>query len=717
MTFSPEGLSPARILLVDDQPANLLVLKAVLEGLDLVLVEAYSGPEALERLSEQDVAAVLLDVQMPGMDGFETARRIRSREENRHTPILFQTAFDTDRAVVEQAYALGAVDFLVKPLMPVVLRAKVMGFVELFRYREENKRQAELLRKAERRDFERRLADENARLQVSLAKEKRANQRLATQYAVTRALAESAALDAAGPRILRAVCEHLQWNVGALWYVDAPAGVLRCATLWHMPSVEVPRFEETSRQRTFEPGIGLPGRVWASQRAAWIPDVVQDSNFPRAPIADKEGLHGAFGFPVVLNGDVLGVIEFFSHEIRQPDEDLLQMMTVIGAQIGQFMDRKRAEQALREADRRKDEFLATLAHELRNPLASICNAIELTKRAVEDELVEQARGMMERQVAQMVRLVDDLLDVGRITRGKIQLRKERLELAAVIHGAVEGTRPLVESQAHELTVALPPQPIYVDADPVRLGQVISNLLNNAAKYTEKRGRIWLTARRDGNSALICVRDTGIGIDPKQLPHIFEMFAQVEPALDRSQGGLGIGLSLVKGLVELHGGTIEAQSGGAGQGSEFLVRLPISASPDPARREAGAASPQSHSNNRRRILVVDDNRDAADSLAMMLRVLGHHTQTAYDGQAAVESAAAFAPDIVLLDIGLPKLNGYQAARQIRGQPWGQAMALIAITGWGQEEDKRRALEAGFDHHLTKPVEAAVLQELLTVLKPT
>src|SRR5581483_3839709 len=291
------------------------------------------------------------------------------------------------------------------------------------------------------------------------------------------------------------------------------------------------------------------------------------------------------------------------------------------------------------------------------------------------------------------------------------------ELAAVLQSAVEASRPLIEAQGHELTVTLPPEPTYLEADPTRLAQAFANLLNNAAKYSERGGRIWLTAERRGGEVLVSVRDTGIGIAAAHLPRLFEMFSQIEPALERSQGGLGIGLALVRGLVELHGGTIEARSAGIGRGSEFLVRLPVVEAQAEARLEpVNGEAEKMRAVRPSRILVVDDNRDAADSLALMLRITGHQTETAYDGLEAVHAAATFRPQVLLLDIGLPKMSGYEAARHIREQPWGKGMALIALTGWGQEEDKRRALEAGFDHHLTKPVEAAALEKLLAMINP-
>jgi PAS domain S-box-containing protein len=380
--------------------------------------------------------------------------------------------------------------------------------------------------------------------------------------------------------------------------------------------------------------------------------------------------------------------------------------------------RRRAEEELREADRRKDEFLATLAHELRNPLAPLRNGLQLLRVAGDDRATaELARGMMERQLAQLVRLIDDLLDVSRITRGRLELRRESVALATALQSAVETARPLIEASGHDLTVTLPPEPVYLEADATRLAQVFGNLLTNAAKYTERGGHIWLTAGRRGREVVVTVRDTGIGIAAEHLPHLFEMFSQVTPALERSQGGLGIGLSLVKGLVEMHGGTVEARSDGPGKGSEFAIRLPASDGPVVRGPPQSAGVEESRERPRRRILVVDDNRDAADSLAMTLRLAGHELHTAYDGPEAVEAAAQFRPDIVLLDIGLPRLNGYEVAHRIREQPRGKEVSLVAVTGWGQEEDKRRAREAGFDHHLTKPVAPADLQPLLDVTPRT
>jgi CheY-like chemotaxis protein len=351
-------------------------------------------------------------------------------------------------------------------------------------------------------------------------------------------------------------------------------------------------------------------------------------------------------------------------------------------------------------------------------LAPIRNAVEiLSVSGTSVPALQWGRDVIDRQVRHMARLLDDLLDVSRISHGKMELRKVRVELATVVQSAIETSRPLIEGGGHELTVALPPAPIYLEADPVRLAQVFSNLLNNAARYTEANGCIRLSVERQGSDVVASVTDNGIGIAAESLPRIFEMFAQATPALERSQSGLGIGLSLVKGVVELHGGRIEARSDGPGRGSEFVVRLPII-----LEKQLQEAKPQGHDDGslcvaKCRILIVDDLKDSADSLAMLLRMSSHEVHTAYDGEEAVVAAEKFRPEVILLDIGMPKLNGYDACRRIREEPWGKDIFLIAVTGWGQEDDRRSTEEAGFNGHMVKPVNSRELMKVLAGLKAT
>ena len=368
---------------------------------------------------------------------------------------------------------------------------------------------------------------------------------------------------------------------------------------------------------------------------------------------------------------------------------------------------------LQAAVHARDHFIAVASHELRNPLTALSTGLQLLKVAGADPATAgTARDMMERQLKQMVRLVDDLLDLSRITTGKLELRKERVDLAAVLRDAAEASRPLIDRGGHTLTVALPPDPVWLDADPTRLGQIFLNLLNNAAKYSEPGGHVRLSAGRDGGEVVVRVRDTGIGIPATHLPHVFDIFVQVDSSWQRAQGGLGIGLSLVKEFVGLHGGRVEAHSDGPGTGSEFVVRLPVAV----AAAAAGGptARPETARGSRRRVLVADDNRDAADSLAMLLGYMGHDVRAAYDGEAALAAAAAFRPELVLMDLGMPKMDGYEAARRIRAEPWGGARFLVALTGWGADDDRERTRAAGFDRHLVKPVDPAALTTLIAEL---
>ena len=371
----------------------------------------------------------------------------------------------------------------------------------------------------------------------------------------------------------------------------------------------------------------------------------------------------------------------------------------------------RREAALREADRRKDEFLATLAHELRNPLAPIRNSLHILRMtACNDPTAERVCEMMERQVNHMVRMVDDLMEVSRITRGLIELRKEEADLAAIIRSAVETSRPIFEAAEHQLAITIPPEPILLYGDTVRLSQVFANLLNNAAKYTDRGGQVWINAKQEKNEVVVSIRDTGIGIPAPMLPKVFDMFMQADRSTHRSQGGLGIGLTLVKRLVELHDGSISVRSDGPGQGSEFIVRLPVAAV-QPERTTKPPVSQRTASLPQRRVLVVDDNKDAGASMGMLLKFLGSDVQVVHDGAAALAAIESYRPDVVLLDIGMPGMDGFEVARQVRQRAEFNNIMLIALTGWGQAEDRHRTQAAGFDYHLVKPADITALQSLL------
>jgi PAS domain S-box-containing protein len=465
--------------------------------------------------------------------------------------------------------------------------------------------------------------------------------------------------------------------------------------------------------------------IVAEQRHHLVLNHLQSSELPQARPFQDAGARCYAGFPLIARGRVYGVASFASTSVEHFREGDLQVMQTVCDQASAMYERDQLleelhmrEQMLKRADRAKDDFIATLAHELRNPLAPIRNAIGLMRHEALTMTPQVAwcRDIIERQLAQMTHLLEDLLDVSRVTRNKIELRRDRIDLLRAIEQALEATRPLIDAQRQRLQVLLPPEPIVLHGDLTRLTQVFANLLNNAAKYTDPDGRITLAVRRADDNVRVSVRDSGIGIEPLQLPRVFDMFSQLAPALERARGGLGIGLALTRGLVELHGGTIEAFSAGPGQGSEFVVHLPIDMA---ARaRESGLQNPDDESKApaRRRLLVVDDNVDAAQTLGAILELNGHEVRVAYSGGEGLRIAAEWQPDVGVLDIGIPDLNGYELARGIRERSGEHQPLLIACTGWGQQEDVERAREAGFDHHLVKPVDPDAVLKLLAEAQP-
>jgi signal transduction histidine kinase len=538
------------ILIVDDEPRNLTVLESVLDDPGYRLVRATSGDEALLALMADEFALLVLDVQMPGMTGFELAQMVKERKKTAQIPIIFLTAYYNEDQHILEGYGSGAVDYLHKPVNPPVLRSKVAVFAEVYR---------------KTRELER----ANQQLQSEVAERRRAEERLSDL---------NATLD--------------------------------------------------------------------------------------------------------------------------------QRVTIRTAEL------RASEARLRESSRRKDEFLATLAHELRNPLAPVRNAIHFLKlRGPATNDVQWASDIIDRQVSLMGRLIDDLMDLSRITQGRIELRHAHVSVEAVLADAVETIQPQIDGSGHKLTVLQPAMKLVVNADRARLAQVFMNLLANAAKYTDPGGQIEVQVVAEGGSALLFFRDTGIGISPHRLEQVFEMFSQEEPALSRARGGLGIGLSLTRKLVELHGGTVTASSEGAGKGSVFMVRLPL-AEPASARQpEPGPDEEILLPTGSLRILVADDNADAGETMAILLESMGHTVRFAQDGEAAVEATREFDPQLVLLDIGMPKVNGYEACRRIRGLEGGAARTLVAVTGWGQPQDQERAWQAGFDRHLVKPVDMDLLLQLI------
>ena len=518
------AMSPVCFLLVDDLEENLLSLEALLRRDGLVCLKARSGDEALELLLDNDVALALVDVQMPGLNGFELAELMRGNERSRRVPIIFVTAGNADSQRRFRGYEAGAVDFIHKPIEADILRSKADVFFDLYRQRQQI----------------------------------------------------------------------------------------------------------------------------AAQR-------------------DELKVHS---------------------------------------------------DALEEADRRKDEFLATLAHELRNPLAPIRHGLDVLRKSPDRQDAASIRDMMDRQLAHLVRLIDDLLDVARVSQGKIELRRERIQATEVIRSAVESSQHLIESSGHTLVVDAPPEPIWLDADLTRLAQVLGNLLNNAAKYTPEGGRIEISARAEGGEAVIAVADNGLGIPEDKQAEVFQLFAQVEKHADRARGGLGIGLALVKQLVAMHEGTVSAESAGAGQGSVFTVRIPLAAAGEAAQPQAEPAAVAAPATpdvvpaaRARKVLVIDDDIAVAQTVGWMLEEIGHDYRLIHDGRQAVQAALDFMPDAILLDIGLPVMDGYAVCRALRQEEAFKHTLIIAQSGWGREEDKAEAQGAGFDHHLVKPV---AYQELARIL---
>ena len=672
-----------KVLLVDDQVRNLEALQAVLHPSGCRLVCAQSADEALLALLNHDFAAIVLDIRMPGMDGIELARLIKGRRRTRHVPILFLTAHLMDEKDVLRGYEVGAVDYMTKPLNPEILRAKINIFADLARA---SQALAESNQQLQREAAERLRAEEALR---------EANQRLELRVeARTAELVHAHSVMAASEERLR-----IALDAGSMgtWELDSERRIC------HIDEVQCQL-------------LGLPPNTRS------VPlDILLTMTYSGDDGRVRTALEHALTAPV---SEVLD----YEYEFRvvRPTDGQVRWMLVRGRTIPQadgpprrigvtvdITERKHTEQALQEADRRKNDFLATLAHELRNPLAPIRNAVELLR--MKGPLPVDKRGpadVIDRQARALTRLVDDLLDISRITQNRLELRREPASLAAIVEAAIESSRPLIDAGSHELEVKLPDEPIVLLADVTRIAQVISNLLNNSARYSDKQGRINIEVKRDDMEAVVIVADEGIGIPASMLSRVFDMFVQVDRAQERGRHGLGVGLALSKQLVEMHGGHISAQSGGPGLGSTFEVRLPIASDVEASVRNSGVKDDLPTS--RLRLLVVDDNRDSVDSLSTLLRLMGNDVYMAYDGVEAVNSAHALRPDVILLDVGLPLRSGYDAARLIRGEPWGKNMVLIALTGWGQEQDRRQSREAGFDHHLVKPVDPKALMNLVVDL---
>jgi len=911
------GRKKVNVLIVDDKPSNLLTLEAILGEEGLNLVRADSGEHALLRVLDDDYAAILMDVQMPGLGGFETAELIRERDRSRSTPILFLTAFQSDEAQVARGYALGAVDFLSKPVVPAVLRAKVAVFVELFLKTEQVREQAEQLIETQRQTQERAFADERRRWEVDRLREESARDKrdaealaqkarelehsIAERLAVEDQLRQRAAqqefvvalgqialggpdLDVLLSEAVAGLARGLRAEFARVMELDAAGGRLTLRAAWGLPGGAIVQEEASAPpslagvtldidepviiddlladsrfvapERLVELGVvsglsaALPGRdrpfgtlgVFSTRNRTFSRDdvhfhqavanvlaaaiqrerdevelaVVRDElkiqladmtrlhalsehllgilelssvlervleavtglqgadrgvvtlydlerramttaasvGFEQGQLGDEqegdgalsvESLQGALSggilvgdadsivadpviaphlriarrvgcravccIPLLIRGgDFVGAIATYFLGPHRPSAREIRLVELYARQAAESIENARLYRQLHDADRRKGEFLAMLGHELRNPLSPILHALHLLRlpRAATKEQ-DYAKEVIERQVRHLARLVDDLLDVSRINTGKVELRPSNFDLREAAARAIETSRTQIEARNHSLAVELSEEPLPLHADATRLEQVLSNLLNNAAKYTEPGGRIEFQVYREGDEAVVSVRDNGIGMAPEVLARVFDLFAQAEQSLARSQGGLGIGLTLARRLVEMHGGSVQARSEGLGLGSDFAVRLPLATS-EPPRPLANRPHSTVHERPSR-VLVVDDNVDGARLLAQILDASGHRTNLAHDGMQALAIARDVRPDVILLDIGLPGMDGYEVARRLRETEGLERVLLIALTGYGQERDRVRSAEAGFDHHLVKPVDATSIRELI------
>ncbi len=681
------------ILIVDDEERNLTVLETILNESDYRIVRANSGDEALMALVGDEFALLILDIRMPGMTGIELAQIIKQRKRTASVPIIFLTAYYNEDQHVLEGYESGAVDYLHKPVNATILRSKVAVFAELNRKTRE-------------------LAQANHTLHDEVRLRAHAEQQLRglNETLELRVVNRTEALRRSEEKFKVIFNSTFQF-IGLL---DVEGRVL-----------EVNRTALSTLRIEAKDVVGHP--FWES---SWWRSFPNDrKRVLNAVIQAASGEFVRFEAPYLLSDGTESTMDFSISPVFDESGRVI-LLVPEGRDITLI---KRSERALMEADKRKDEFLATLAHELRNPLAPVRNAIAIlgmqsqihlahptqterqlsvnlhTETETESE-TQWALKVIDRQIKQMTRLIDDLMDVSRINQGKIELKRERVLLDKILHDAVESSQPFLEKRGHTLSIALPTEPLALHADPVRLSQSFLNLLNNAAKYTESGGVIALSAERRGTHAVVSIKDSGIGIPVDRLESIFEMFNQVQSTMNRSDGGLGIGLSIVKRLVEMHSGSIVCQSDGTGHGSEFIVHLPLDDSPNqivPTKPSNGLSSVSNL-----RILVVDDNRDAAGSLAMLLRSMGNEVQTAFDGEAAVVCAKHFAPDAVLCDIGLPNMNGYEACKLMKQEPKTKAVLYFAITGWGQEADRNKSRESGFDYHLVKPVDPQQIISLLS-----
>ncbi|HEX8566679.1 MAG TPA: response regulator [Pyrinomonadaceae bacterium] len=748
-----EGLTTsktqANILLVDDRPENLLAMETVLADLGQNLISVSSGREALRFLLAEEVALILLDVQMPGLNGFELAELIRERKCTQRTPIIFVSATSKDEQYVFKGYSLGAVDYLTKPIEPEILKSKVRFFIELFQQNQEIKRQAHLLEKANieldglNAELEARVSKRTAQLEAANQKleneivvRKRAEARLATEHAVTRTLAEASNLETASQAILKAFCEHLKADICCLWLLNNANTKLSLAQIEISEEAgDVASFVNESRRLKFKIGVGLPGQVWEKNAPIWLPNTVRGEKFPRAAFAATVGLHSAVGFPIKIGKEVFGVIEFFTRRPLLSDQNLLNMLEATGSEIGQFIQRKRVEverenlllreKTLREqaekASRLKDEFLATVSHELRTPLNAILGWGQMLNTGkLTDADRERALETIYRNAKSQAQLIDDLLDTSRLITGNLRLNLSPTSVVKVIESALDVVRPAAEAKKINLSAVYNSKIETVTCDSHRLQQMIWNLLTNAVKFTPNGGTVEIALEQSGSNIQIKVKDTGQGIPGEFLPFVFDRFRQADSSSTRRHGGLGIGLAIVRHLAELHGGSVKADSDGENLGATFTITLPASLAVNNHKEselEENNGYLKKESSDLEldgvRILIVDDDADTCEMLTYALNQWGAQAQTSASVSEAFTSLSEWQPDILLTDINMPGEDGYALISKVRSLTPEKIASIpaIALTALARPEDSEQAISAGFQLHFAKPVDTQKLAEAI------
>ncbi len=660
---------PEQILLVDDRPANLLVYTTILEELGQTLVTATSGEEALKLVLKNDFAVILLDVNMPTLNGFDTAALIRKRKKSAATPIIFLTAF-TDEMNIIQGYESGAVDFMPTPVVPRVLIAKVRVFIELSQMRRQAAMQAEERVRREAAEAAARHSAFSARASESLGR-----------------------------------AQNRDEFIGVLAQLPVPE-LADAALVWFRAEGQPARIEWVDSEDGLAPSPSVLDRL--------EPHVERAMTEGR-PLLFSDMIGGAIAYaqilPLIVQGEAQGVLVLGTRLPRVTVNPLA--VDFVGRASGALESVMLMEQ-IREADRRKDEFLGMLAHELRNPLGPIYNCLQLQKLLPPgDPRVGSIRETLDRQVKHMSRLIDDLLDATRLAHGKILLRTERCDAVSIVRQTVEDYRSIIDAGGINLLIEVPDHPVWIDGDPTRLLQVVGNLLHNANKFSNPQGLIRVTVAQEAGYVRIGVADSGIGIEPAMLGHVFDVFRQADQGLDRARGGLGLGLALVKGLVQLHMGRVEALSEGHNRGAEFRIYLPLAVAVE---AQATVDGPETVTSAPLRILLIEDNVDAAESARMLLRHEGHEVETAFDAETGLVAAHRFSPEVILCDIGLPGMDGYQIIRKIREDAKLAQIYVVALTGYGRETDRDQAMAAGFDLHLTKPIDWPTLTATLGKARP-